>query len=286
MVKSPLVKPFVKWAGGKRQLLPEIKKYIPKKINKYYEPFAGGGAVFLSMQFSKTTINDFNSELTNTYIVVKENVDELIEKLKVHQANNTSEYYYEIRSWDRSDEIKAKSDIERAARFIYLNKTGFNGLFRVNSQGQINVPYGRYKNPAIVNEEVLKSVSAYLNKAKVKILNGDYAKALTGVKSGDFIYLDPPYAPVSDDKQSFVGYTLNGFNNYDQERLRDTFNDLTEKGAYVMMSNSSVPLIHELYADYADTTVIVKASRNINSKGSERDKVNEVLIMNYDYKNI
>ena len=129
-------------------------------------------------------------------------------------------------------------------------------------------------------------MSAYLNKAKVKILNGDYAKALTGVKSGDFIYLDPPYAPVSDDKQSFVGYTLNGFNNYDQERLRDTFNDLTEKGAYVMMSNSSVPLIHELYADYADTTVIVKASRNINSKGSERDKVNEVLIMNYDYKNI
>ncbi|AET31282.1 DNA methyltransferase (plasmid) [Leuconostoc mesenteroides subsp. mesenteroides J18] len=286
MVKNPLVKPFVKWAGGKRQLLPEIKKYIPQKINKYYEPFAGGGAVFLNMQFSKTTINDFNSELTNTYIVVKENVDELIEKLKVHQANNTSEYYYEIRSWDRSDEIKAKSDIERAARFIYLNKTGFNGLFRVNSQGQINVPYGRYKNPAIVNEEVLKSVSAYLNKAKVKILNGDYAKALTGVKSGDFIYLDPPYAPISDDKQSFVGYTLNGFNNYDQERLRNTFNDLTEKGAYVMMSNSSVPLIHELYADYADTTVIVKASRNINSKGSERDKVDEVLIMNYDYKNI
>lgn len=286
MIKNPLVKPFVKWAGGKRQLLPEIKKYLPSKINKYYEPFAGGGAVFLTMQFGKTTINDFNSELTNTYSVVKDNVDELIEVLKIHEANNTSEYYYEVRAWDRSDEIASKNNIERAARFIYLNKTGFNGLFRVNSQGQVNVPYGRYKNPAIVNEEVLRAVSAYLNKAKVKILNGDYSKALKGVKAGDFVYLDPPYAPISDDKQSFVGYTLNGFSNDEQERLRDTFDALTDKGAYVMMSNSSVPLIHELYAKYADTTVIVKASRNINSNGAGRDKVDEVLIMNYDYRNM
>lgn len=284
--KKPLVKPFVKWAGGKRQLLPEIKKYIPNTIARYYEPFVGGGAVFLNMQFTNVIINDFNDELINTYLIVKNNVEELLTILEHHQINNTSDYYYAIRAWDRSGEIEKKSDVERAARFIYLNKTGFNGLFRVNSQGQINVPYGRYKNPAIVNKEVLYAVSSYLNKANIKLLNGDYAEAIKTAKSGDFVYLDPPYAPVSDGKNNFVGYTLNGFGTAEQERLRDIFDQLTAKGVKAMMSNSSVPLIHELYKKYADTTEIIQASRSINSNAAGRNKVDEVLIMNYDYTSL
>ena len=157
--KNPLVKPFVKWAGGKRQLLPEIKRYLPSKIKDYYEPFVGGGAVFLDIQCPHPVINDFNDELINTYLVVRDDVDSLIHLLKKHELNNSSDYYYQMRAWDRTGELQKRSNTERAARFIYLNKTGFNGLFRVNSQGQINVPYGRYKNPAIVNEEVLHAVS-------------------------------------------------------------------------------------------------------------------------------
>ncbi|MFD1454581.1 DNA adenine methylase [Levilactobacillus lanxiensis] len=282
--KNPLVKPFVKWAGGKRQLLPEIKKYLPSGIKRFYEPFVGGGAVFLSMQYSKVTVNDFNGQLITAYIAVKDNVDELIELLKEHEANNSSEYYYQMRSWDRDNTLSQKSDVEKAARFIFLNKTGFNGLFRVNSQNQINVPYGRYKNPSIVNEEVLRAVSHYLNINDVKILTGDYSKAISLAKKGDFVYLDPPYAPVSDDKQSFVGYTLNGFGEDEQLRLKESFDVLTNKGVRAMMSNSRVPLIEELYSAYKDTTQIVKATRSINSNAAGRGKVDEVLIMNYDYK--
>ncbi|KRN75657.1 hypothetical protein IV73_GL000149 [Weissella kandleri] len=283
--KNLLVKPFVKWAGGKRQLLEDIEYFLPKGIKNYYEPFVGGGAVFLSMQFKNTTINDFNSELTNAYMVVKNNVEELIEVLRMHQNNNSSDYYYSVRAWDRNYEIDKKTDIERAARFIYLNKTGFNGLFRVNSQGQINVPYGSYKNPAIVNEDILRADSRYLNENNIKILNGDYAEALKGVQRGDFVYLDPPYAPVSEDKNSFVGYTLNGFGFEEQQRLLSIFDELTKKGVYAMMSNSSVPAIHDLYKKYAKTTAIVGATRNINSKSSGRNKVDEVIVMNYNYKN-
>lgn len=283
--KNPLVKPFVKWAGGKRQLIPEIKKYLPKNtIKHFYEPFVGGGAVFLNMQFSNTTINDFNGQLTNTYIVIRDHLDKLLPLLELHSTNNSSEYYYSIRSWDRNGMLENKNDIERAARFIYLNKTGFNGLFRVNSQNQINVPYGRYKNPSIVNEEVLHAVSVYLNRANVKIFNGDYADAIKSTKKGDFVYLDPPYAPITEDKDSFVGYTLNGFNYDEQVRLRDEFDKLTAKGVHAMLSNSNVKQIQDLYAKYTKTTEIVKANRTINSNATGRGQVEEVLIMNYDYK--
>lgn len=281
--KSPLVKPFIKWAGGKRQLLPQIHKYLPKGgVKNFYEPFVGGGAVFLSMQFQHTIINDFNGELTNTYAVVRDDVDGLIELLQFHKEHDSKDYYYKIRSWDRNGILDGKSAVEKAARFIYLNKTGFNGLFRVNSQNQINVPYGRYKNPAIVNAEVLHAVSVYLNKADVKIFNGDYATIIKNAKAGDFVYLDPPYAPVSDDKESFVGYTLTGFGYDEQVRLRDEFNELTARGVHAMLSNSKVPAIDHLYKNYADTTITVKASRAINSNASDRGQVDEVLIMNYD----
>ena len=281
MNKNPLVKPFVKWAGGKRQLLPQINENTPKNFKKYYEPFVGGGAVFLDKQLKKVVINDFNSELTNAYQVVKDSSEELLKLLETHSENNSSDYYYEIRAWDRDGTLDTKSEVERAARFIYLNKTGFNGLFRVNSHGQVNVPYGKYKNPAIVNEAVIRAVSKYLQKSDITILNGDYGDALKDVKKHDFVYLDPPYADVTNDKKSFVGYTLNGFGDEEQERLRDVFKELDAKGAYVMMSNSSTPYIHELYKEYNETTKIVKAKRAINSKASGRGAVDEVLIMNY-----
>lgn len=283
MRKNPLVKPFVKWAGGKRQLMPQITKYMPKNFSRYYEPFVGGGAVFFELQNNKSTINDFNTELILAYKAIRDNLDELIDSLRIHEKNNSSDYYYQVREWDRNGIIENKSNVERAARFIFLNKTGFNGLFRVNSQNQINTPYGRYKNPAIVNESVLKAVNNFLNKSGIKILNGDFEDAIKGAKKGDFVYFDPPYAPMVEDQQSFVGYTLNGFGAKEQERLRDLVNKLTVRGVYVMVSNSSVPYIHEIYKEYEDTTVVVPASRNINSKGTGRGKVDEVLIMNYSY---
>lgn len=283
MTKNPMVKPVLKWAGGKRQLMPQILKYIPKKFGRYYEPFVGGGALFFELQNSKSTINDFNTELILTYKSIRDNLDQLVQLLKQHEQNNSSEYYYEIREWDRNGIIDNKNNVERAARFIYLNKTGFNGLFRVNSQNQMNTPYGRYKNPAIVNAEILTAVSEFLNDSKVEILNGDFEEAVKNVKRGDFVYFDPPYAPLVDDKKSFVGYTLNGFDAKEQERLRDLFNTLTKKGVKVMLSNSSVPYIRDIYSEYKDTTIVVPAKRSINSRSSGRGKVDEVLIMNYDY---
>ncbi|WP_047999121.1 DNA adenine methylase [Lactiplantibacillus herbarum] len=283
MVKNQLVKPFVKWAGGKRQLVPQITKYMPNTFGRYYEPFVGGGAIFFELQYNRSTINDFNTELVLAYKAIRDNLEELLENLRIHENNNSSDYYYKIREWDRNGLIDAKTDVERAARFIFLNKTGFNGLFRVNSQNQINTPYGKYKNPAIVNESVLKAVNKFLRKKTIKILNGDFEDAVKGARRGDFVYFDPPYAPMVDDKQSFVGYTLNGFGSEEQERLRDLVDKLTVKGVKVMLSNSSVPYIHDIYSKYKDTTIIVPASRNINSNGTGRGKVDEVLVMNYNY---
>lgn len=281
---NPLVKPFLKWVGGKRQLLDYINKYKPKTFKRYYEPFVGGGSVFMSLQHPQTSVGDYNEELINTYEVVRDKVDELISILRIHDNNNSEEYFYKLREWDRNGTIEKKSNIERAARFIYLNKTCYNGLFRVNSQGQFNVPYGRYKKPNIVNEAILQATSMFLNKNKIKIFCGDFSETVKSAERGDFIYFDPPYAPLVEDTQSFTGYTLNGFGYEEQERLRDLFVELDKKGCYVMLSNSSSKIIHELYKDYAETTKIVKASRNVNSNASGRGKVDEVLIMNYAYK--
>lgn len=279
--KNLLLKPFLKWAGGKRQLLSEIRKYYPKKYKTYYEPFVGAGAVFMDLQPNELVINDYNGELINAYEVIKNDVEALIEKLKIHDENNTKEYFYELRELDRGLHFENMTNVERAARLIYLNKTCFNGLFRVNSNGQFNVPYGNYKNPNIVNELTLRANNVFFNKTNIRIVNGDFEVICRDAVKGDFFYFDPPYADVNDDKASFVGYTLNGFNVLEQERLRDLFVELDKKGCFVMLSNSSVPIIHELYKDYEDTTVILNANRSINSNASGRGKVEEVLVMNY-----
>ncbi|NSN52536.1 DNA adenine methylase, partial [Enterococcus faecalis] len=236
--RNPLVKPFVKWAGGKRQLMSEIIKYKPQSYKKFVEPFVGGGSVFMELQNPKTVINDYNPELINAYITIRDNLSELVQELEKHKENDSKEYFYELREWDRNGILENKTNVERAARFIYLNKTCFNGLFRVNSQGQFNVPYGNYKNPNIVNREVLIADSKFLNKSGIRILNEDFEKAAKIARKGDFVYFDPPYASL-DDTQNFVGYTLNGFDYKEQERLRDLFIELDKKGCFVMLSNSS-----------------------------------------------
>lgn len=278
IVKNTLVRPFLKWAGGKRQLLPELKKYVPSKPYKtYYEPFIGGGALLFELQNRRAVINDSNSELINCYQVVKDAVEPLILMLSQHQ--NTEAHYYEMRNLDRSPDYASRSPVERAARIIYLNKTCYNGLFRVNSQGQFNVPFGRYTDPNIVDAGVLRAVSAYLNNSEVIICNTDFANAVSDAKRGDFIYFDPPYDPVSD-TASFTGYDINGFGKDKQIRLKEVFDELNERGCKVLLSNAYTPFITDLYQQYRQ--VKVEASRAINSNAQKRGKVDEILVMNYD----
>ncbi|AWC27147.1 DNA methyltransferase [Bacillus cytotoxicus] len=275
--KNKLAQPFLKWAGGKRQLLPEIRKYLPQKIKTYYEPFIGAGAVLFDIQPKKAVINDINTELVNVYETIKNHADELIEDLKKHK--NDKDYFYEIRDLDRRPEYKQLSPIERASRIIYLNKTCFNGLFRVNSQGQFNVPFGKYKNPQIVNEVVIRAVHNYLSSNDVQIMNEDFETVVETAKKGDFVYFDPPYDPVSD-TSSFTGYSLDGFNKDDQKRLKYLFVELDKRGVNVMLSNSATDFIKELYEGF--NIQIVSASRNINANASGRGKIDEVLVMNYE----
>jgi DNA adenine methylase len=275
--KNPLVQPVLKWAGGKRQLIPEIRKYIPKELTTYYEPFIGGGAVLFYLQPKKAVINDFNSELINLYIVIRDNVDELILDLKNHK--NEVDYFYYIRGLDRTDEFKNLSNIQRASRTIYLNKTCYNGLFRVNQSGEFNTPFGKYKNPNIINDITLKAVSNYLNNNDIKLFNLDFEEAIKGIKKGSFVYFDPPYYPISD-TSSFTGYTLDGFGKEEQERLKKLCDKLTEKNIKFLLSNSSAPFILDLYKDYK--IQYVGANRNINSNSIKRGEINEIMVRNYE----
>lgn len=280
MKRNLPVAPVLKWAGGKRQLLKDIKKHIPEKFSTYYEPFLGGGAVLFELQPSKAVVNDINEELMNVYLVIRDHIEELIEELKKHERKNSEEYYYEIRELDRDKrKYEQLSNIEKAARIIYLNKTCYNGLFRVNSQGQFNVPYGRYKNPDIVNEVTLRAVSNYFNKAKITFKCGDFEEAVKGAREDSFVYFDPPYDPVSD-TSSFTGYDINGFDKEEQLRLKELCDKLNKKGVKFLLSNSATDFILDLYKDYNIT--IVQANRVINSKADKRGKVDEVLVKNYE----
>ena len=248
MKYSKLATPVVKWVGGKRQLLPEIKKYIPKRISTYYEPFLGGGAVLFDLQPKKAIVNDINEELINLYRVVKEHAEELIEDLKKYE--NDSEYFYKIRELDRNEEVFSKlSNIKRASRIHYLNKTCYNGLFRVNMAGQFNSPFGNYKNPNITNEITIRAVSKYLNDANIQFKCGDYEDALKGIRRGSFVYFDPPYDPVSDGS-NFTGYAKGGFDRNEQTRLKLLCDKLNLKGVNFLLSNSSTEFILDLYKDY------------------------------------
>jgi DNA adenine methylase len=239
----------------------------------------GAGAVLFSLQPKKSVINDTNHELINCYRVIKEEPEQLIEICQEHKRNNSKEYYYFLRGQDRTPTFKNLSNVQRAARIIYLNKTCFNGLFRVNSHGQFNVPYGDYNNPVIVDPGNIRAVSSYLNKASVKICEGDFADVVSTAKRRSFIYFDPPYHPISD-TSSFTGYSIDGFGEKEQARLKILCDKLSDRGCQVLISNSNAPLIRELFSDSRYEIVEVKASRTINAVGSKRGKISELLIYN------
>lgn len=267
--------PIVKWVGGKRQLMFELIKNMPKSYNRYFEPFIGGGALFFELQPEQAYISDMNEELINLYSVVRDNVYELIKDLSKHEVSK--EYFLEIRNIDRTEQYTELSDVERASRFIYLNRTCFNGMYRVNSQGQFNVPFGHYKNPRIIDENNLLNCSELLKKTEIKC--ADFSEILTKVKKGDLVYFDPPYVPLNE-TSSFTSYTKDGFDINMQFKLRDVCDELDNKGVKFMLSNSDTKLVNELYVNYEIKKVF--ASRQINANADGRGQITEVLVRNYD----
>ncbi len=267
-------RPFIKWAGGKRQIVDDLVRKMPSKFRRYHEPFIGAGALFFNIDFKNSYISDINEELINLYMVIRDKVDDLIEDLKKHK--NTERYFYKIRHVDRTEEYPEWSDIQRASRFIYLNKTCFNGLYRVNSKGQFNAPYGFYKNPKILDEDNLRQCSLKLQEAE--IVCGSYEDVLKKARKGDFVYFDPPYMPLSK-TSSFTGYTRDGFSHADQVKLMNLCSQLNKKGVQFMQSNSHNEFILELYKDF--NVYETQAIRAINCKGDKRGKIPEVIITNY-----
>lgn len=279
------VSPFLKWAGGKSQLLPQLTPLFPKQFNKYLEPFLGGGAVFFHLhslkKVKKAILIDTNQELIDCYASIKNNVQELIDTIERHkkeyQAFN-SKYYYFVRNEVRNnaDKWQSLSQAERGAITIFLNKTCFNGLYRVNSKNQFNAPEGRYKNPAVYDADNLKAISKVLK--KVEIIKGDFGDCLKYAKKDDFIYFDPPYNPLTE-TANFTGYTKGGFGDPEQQRLSEVYRALDKRGCKVMLSNSATRLIKGLYKGYKIKKV--KASRLINCKSTGRGKINEYVVLNY-----
>ena len=270
--EQPL-RPFLKWAGGKQRLIDQYQEYFPDfdDINRYYEPFIGSGAIFFHYQPETAVLAERNETLMEVYRAVQQDVEAVIKALRVHY--NDSDYFYEVRAQD----VTQLTVSQRAARIIFLNKTCYNGLFRENSKGKFNVPFGRYKSPKICNEKRLRRASAALE--NVTLMAADFEDVVETAVAGDFLYFDPPYAPLSA-TSSFTQYDKHGFALADQIRLSETVAKLTKRGCKVMLSNSSAPIIYDLYErDYQ--LVEMQARRNINSKGSQRGPVKELLILNY-----
>lgn len=270
----PVATPIIKWAGGKTQLLRPYSKIFPTEFKRYFEPFLGGGAVFFHMVARhpelKAVLSDCNVELINCYNMVKNDVGAVIQNLKTHR--NEKEHFLKVRALD----VANLSPAERAARLIFLNKTCFNGLYRVNRKGQFNVPFGRYNNPKICDEINLRAAQIALCNASITANN--FEAVIAQAKKGDFVYLDPPYQPLSP-TSNFTGYTSASFRIDDQARLAAAFKKLTDKGCLAMLSNSDTPVIRELYSDFQIETVY--ANRAINSKSDRRGRVAEVAIFNY-----
>jgi DNA adenine methylase len=260
-------RPFLKWAGGKGQLLSELRALVPALGGRYFEPFLGGGALFFDLLPKRGFLSDVNSEIVECYATVRDRVDELIRSLKKHRYD--AEHYYEVRDTDPAE----LTPVERAARTIFLNKTGFNGLYRVNRSGKFNVPFGRYSKPLICDEDNLRACSAAL--AKVDLSTCDFEESASRAKRGDFVYFDPPYVPLSR-TATFTAYARGGFGPGEQKRLADLFDRLARRGVNVLLSNSDVPEIRKLYG--AHRIDVVKAARSINSKGTRRGPVSEVLV--------
>ncbi len=272
------LQPVVKWAGGKRQLLKNIIPLVPA-FNKYFEPFVGGAALLFALHPQKACINDLNIELINVYETIRDNKDELINLLKIHKNNNSKDYFYNIRNIDRNTNAYSQlTKVEKAARMIYLNKTCFNGLYRVNKAGEFNVPFGKYNNPDIVPEKIIDSISEYFNNSNIQIKNESYSNVVMSAKEGDFVYFDPPYYPLSE-TSSFTSYTSEGFGEAEQRELKQICDFLTKHKVKFLLSNSYCDFIKDLYKEYICEEV--DAKRMLNSKPQRRGSIKEILIRNY-----
>lgn len=270
--------PFLKWAGGKRQLLDRISERMPQNYNNYYEPFIGGGAVLFGLQPERAVINDINESLINTYRIIANSSQELIESVKELDSkigDDGKKYYYDLREHYNDKLMKKEFDIELSALFIFINKHCFNGLYRVNGKGLFNVPYNNSKRESI-DEESIMAVSEYLK--NVTIMSGDFEVACQGAEKGDFVFLDSPYAPLN--PSSFESYTKEGFDIESHKRLARVFDELTERGCYCMLTNHNTDFINNLYGNKGYKMDIVSVKRMINSDSSKRTG-EEVIICNY-----
>ena len=272
-------KPFVKWAGGKRQIIDKLKEYIPEEYGTYYDPFVGGGALLFELSPKDAVINDSNKELMNVFNCIKdeEKFTKMCSELNRYETSHCEDFYYEIRNIDRDKKKFTRLiDYKRAARTIYLNKACFNGLYRVNSKGEFNVPFGKKIKVNTYEGQNLGIIHAYLNFSNIKMLSVDFEDAVKDAKKGDFIYFDPPY---DSDTDTFNSYTEEGFNKDQQRRLAKVYKELSDRGCYVMLSNHNTILVNELYSEF--NIHVIEAKRNINSNGKKRGKVEEVIITNY-----
>lgn len=266
-------RPLVKWVGGKRQLVPELLKHVPARYGRYFEPFVGGGALFFEMRPALAVLGDANERLVRTYKAVRDDAAAVISLLGTYRYEK--EFFYHLRGVD----IDRHSDVEVAAWFIYLNKCGFNGLYRVNRDNRFNVPFGKYTNPTICDAENIRAVSAALRGVTVQA--SGFAETAQAAKAGDFVYFDPPYVPLSA-TANFTSYGAGGFGPDDQKHLRDVARQLASRGAHVVLSNSSAPLVRELYADAPFTIHEVNASRALNCQADKRGPVKELIIVAAD----
>lgn len=274
-------RPFVKWAGGKRQLIPILNENLPETFGTYYEPFLGGGALLFHILTErngpKCSISDLNSNLVLAYITIRDKIDELVASLKTHEKNyhkDSSSYYYSVRA------SNPRTDVEKTSRLIFLNRTCFNGLYRVNSKGKFNVPLGKYTNPNIVNEQNIRSVSQILKTSRVSIQCRDFAAVLRDAKKGDLVYFDPPYQPVSN-TANFTSYTSKDFTIDDLSRLAELCNDLDSKGCKVLLSNSDSKEVSKMFSAKPWKVSRIQANRSINSNSKKRTGHFELLIKNY-----
>lgn len=280
-------RPFLKWAGGKNQLIRQYLPYFPTEYQRYYEPFVGGGAVFFHLQPQQAVLTDINRELINVYRCVRDEVEELIARLEDHRHDHCAEHYYAVRSQptpaddtpdDLAESLLQRRHLDRAARFIYLNKTCFNGLYRENSKGGFNVPLGSYKNPAICDPDILRSDAEVLKSAQIKAATFEHVLE-HATTDQDFVYFDPPYHPLTATSK-FTSYSRYSFLEADQIRLRDVVIELCDRGVKVMLSNSDCPFVRDLYKDFHIHTIY--ASRNINCNADKRGKITEVLVTSYE----
>lgn len=272
-MKTETAAPVLKWAGGKRALLAQYARHLPSEFGAYHEPFVGGGAVFFHLRHrmaGEVHLSDVNSELINLYTMLRDKLPQLTRKLAEHQARHDTDYFYRIRKQHPKD----LSELARAARMVYLNKTCFNGLYRVNSQGYFNVPLGRYTNPTILDRDRLRAAGKALK--GVHLHEEPFETVLERARPGDLVYFDPPYQPLTR-TANFTSYTKDSFSEEDQARLAGVFDDLTERGVKVLLSNSDTELVRTLYARHEQH--IIQAPRFINSKASERKAIGELLVV-------